>query len=66
MRKRSGKSEDVEERLKKILLAPNLGLEDFKSTNGWLERWKIHNSINFKKQHGKRKDVDDLNVKRWT
>lgn len=41
-------------------LAHGLGMTDFKATSGWLERWKARNAIQFKRQHGKKKDVKDF------
>ena len=41
-------------------LAEGLGIQDFKATVGWLERWKERNNIKFKKQHGEKQDADDF------
>ena len=46
-------------------LAHGLGMADFKATNGWLERWKTRNGIQFKKQHGEKQDADDFSAERW-
>ena len=46
-------------------LAHGLGMTDFKATNGWLERWKTRNAIQFKKQHGEKQDADDFGAERW-
>ncbi|XP_030069561.1 tigger transposable element-derived protein 4-like [Microcaecilia unicolor] len=46
-------------------LAGCLGLNDFKATVGWLERWKRRNNITFKKQHGERQDADDSGAENW-
>jgi len=46
-------------------LAHGLGITDFKATNGWLERWKTRNAIQFKKQHGEKQDEDDFGAERW-
>jgi len=46
-------------------LAEGLGLTDFKTTVGWLERWKERNNIKFKKQHGEKQDADDWGAERW-
>ena len=41
-------------------LANGLGVANFKATNGWLERWKTRNGIQFKKQDGEKQDADDF------
>ena len=41
------------------------GLNDFKRTNGWLERWKMRNGIQFKRQHGEKQDADDFGAERF-
>jgi len=46
-------------------LAHGLGITDFKATNGWLERWKTRNAIQFKKQHGEKQDADYYGAERW-
>jgi len=40
-------------------LADGLGVADFKATNGWLERWKKRNSIQFRKQQVEKQDAPD-------
>ena len=39
-------------------LALELNIYNFDATNGWLERWKIRNAIQFKNQHGEKQDAD--------
>lgn len=39
-------------------MAKELGIHDFKPTNGWLARWKGRNNVVFKKLHGEKKDAD--------
>ncbi|KAL3882412.1 hypothetical protein ACJMK2_028755 [Sinanodonta woodiana] len=46
-------------------LAEGMGLVDFKTISGWLERWKDRHSIKFKKQHGEKQDADDFSAERW-
>ena len=46
-------------------LAEGLGIQDFKATDSWLQRWKERNNIKFKKQHGEKQDVDDFSAERW-
>lgn len=46
-------------------LARGLGMAEFKATSGWLERWKARNAIQFRKQHGKKQDVDNFGAERW-
>ncbi|KAL3859266.1 hypothetical protein ACJMK2_009493 [Sinanodonta woodiana] len=46
-------------------LANDSGLHDFKATSGWLERWKLRNGIQFKRQHGEKPDAVDFGAERW-
>ncbi|KAL3875032.1 hypothetical protein ACJMK2_037974 [Sinanodonta woodiana] len=46
-------------------LANGSGLHDFNATNGWLERCKTRNGIQFKRQHDKKQDADDSGSERW-
>ncbi|KAL3842406.1 hypothetical protein ACJMK2_020441 [Sinanodonta woodiana] len=46
-------------------LANGSGLHDFKATKGWLERWKMRNGIQFKRQHGEKQDGIDFGAERW-
>ena len=47
-------------------LGKELGLENFKSTNGWLCRWKTRNNIKYKKIHGEKQDADPHAADTWT
>jgi len=46
-------------------LAEGLGIEEFRATDGWLQRWKERNNIKFKKKHGEKQDADDFSAERW-
>lgn len=46
-------------------LAKKLGYEDFKSTDGWLSRWKSRKDIKFKREHGEKKSADTESAETW-
>lgn len=46
-------------------LAKILGKEDFMATDGWLQRWKKRENIEYKRIHGEEKSGDFLSVEVW-
>lgn len=46
-------------------LANKMGKVSFKATEGWLHRWKIRNSIVFKRAHGEAKSADSKGADLW-
>ena len=45
--------------------AESLKVENFKASNGWLEKFKLRHNINFKKISGESKSVDPEEVSDW-
>ncbi|XP_051784749.1 tigger transposable element-derived protein 4-like [Erpetoichthys calabaricus] len=43
----------------------SFGIEGFNATNGWPERWKQRENIQFKQQHGETQDIDESGAERW-
>lgn len=46
--------------------AKELKIDDCQASSGWLSRWKVRNSIQFKRQHGEQKDADVAAADQWT
>ena len=46
-------------------LAAKLGRSEFKSTNGWFERWKNRHQIRYKKSHGEKRSADVASADAW-
>lgn len=40
-------------------------IENFTPSNGWLDRWKGRNNINFKKIQGEKVEADTVNANLW-
>ncbi|UYV61164.1 hypothetical protein LAZ67_1003664 [Cordylochernes scorpioides] len=50
---------------KAILLALKMGQDNFKASNGWLEKFKARRNIAFKQLHGEAGSVDANSVATW-
>jgi hypothetical protein len=41
------------------------GLENFKASRGWLDRFRFRNAISFKRLHGEAAEIDDDALRQW-
>lgn len=50
---------------KALEIAQSLRIEDFRASNGWLERFKVRHNINFRKVCGESADVNNDDCEDW-
>ncbi len=46
-------------------LARKMGKSDFVATDGWFQRWKVRERIEYKRMHGEQKDADTAGAESW-
>ena len=52
-------------RIKAEKFALELSIDDFKATDGFIDRWKKRYGIVYKKTHGEKLDADEVNATQW-